>query len=194
MCLVNIAFENPFIYNDLRNNKLRTLYLSRIESRLIRGESMFREMRRKERKMEVSEAREVMFCGSSGVLAVQGDEGFPYAVPVSYTFADEKIYFHCATEGHKIESMKKDPKVSFCVVERDNVIPGEFTTDYRSAIAFGTARIVEEREEKIALTTKISDKYSKGHEDAAQKYISSAFDNFVVVEITIEQLTGKKNK
>ena len=74
-----------------------------------------------------------------GVLAVLGDGGYPYAVPLSFAYEDGHIYIHCARAGHKLDALRRCAKASFCAVERDDVVPEEFTTRYVSAIAFGQA-------------------------------------------------------
>lgn len=79
---------------------------------------------------------------TSGTLALHGDNGYPYAVPISYVYANGKIYFHSAVTGHKVDAILRDDKVSFCVVERDEIRPAEFTTYFRSVIVFGKARIL----------------------------------------------------
>ena len=98
---------------------------------------MFREMRRKRQQMPESEAIAILERGSHGVLAVLGDGGYPYAVPISYVYEAGKIYMHCAKSGHKLDAVRACEKASFCVVDRDEVVQAEFTTHYRSVIAFG---------------------------------------------------------
>lgn len=78
---------------------------------------MFREMRRKKQVIPLEESIAVLMCGTSGVLAVQGDNGYPYAVPISYAYYGTHIYFHCAKAGHKLDAIKRDNKVSFCVID-----------------------------------------------------------------------------
>ena len=87
---------------------------------------------------------------TSGVLALLGDGGWPYAVPLSYAFDGEKLYFHCAREGHKLDAIRREARASFCVVDRDEVVPAEYTTYFRSAIAFGRVRVIEDEVQKRA--------------------------------------------
>ena len=103
---------------------------------------MFREMRRKKQALSNEENLAILMRGTSGVMAVSGDDDYPYAVPLSYVYHDSKIYFHCAASGHKLDAMRRNPKVSFCVIDRDEVIPQEYTTYFRSVIVFGTVRIL----------------------------------------------------
>ena len=93
-------------------------------------------------------ARRVLSRGTSGVLALLGDGGWPYAVPMSYAFDGEKLYFHCAREGHKLDAIRREARASFCVVDRDEVVPEEYTTYFRSAIAFGRVRVIEDESAK----------------------------------------------
>ena len=92
---------------------------------------MFRKMRRAERELPEGQAKEILENGSYGVLALAGDGGYPYAVPLNYVYDGERIYFHCAAEGHKIDAIARDNKCSFCVVENGGVIEDRFTTKYR---------------------------------------------------------------
>ena len=82
------------------------------------------------------------------MLALLGDGGWPYAVPMSYAFDGEKLYFHCAREGHKLDAIRREARASFCVVDRDEVVPEEYTTYFRSVIAFGRVRVIEDEMQK----------------------------------------------
>ena len=100
---------------------------------------MFREMRRKMQALTAEETAEILKRNTSGVLSLNGDDGYPYGVPLSYVYLDSKLYFHCAGAGHKLDSILKDDKVSFCVIDQDQVVGEEYTTYFRSVIAFGRA-------------------------------------------------------
>ena len=104
---------------------------------------MFREMRRKKQQLSEVETAEILKRGTSGTLALFGDGGYPYAVPISYVFANGKIYFHGGKQGHKLDAVSRNPKASFCVIDQDLVVPEKYTTYFRSAIVFGTIRILE---------------------------------------------------
>ena len=84
---------------------------------------MFREMRRKNQSLSPEAVAAVFRRGSAGVLAVSGDDGYPYAVPLSYVYADGKLFFHCAKSGHKIDSLRRNSKASFCVIDQDQIMP-----------------------------------------------------------------------
>ena len=95
---------------------------------------MFRPMRRARQQLSQEQAREIMERGRTGVLALLGDQGYPYALPINYVWHEGRIYFHCAREGHKLDAIAACPKVSLCVVDRDQVQPEKFTTLYLSLI------------------------------------------------------------
>lgn len=109
---------------------------------------MFREMRLKRQLLSKEDTQKVLYQGTSGVLAVSGDDDYPYAVPLSYVYDGHKIYFHGAKAGHKLDSIVKNPKASFCVIDKDQIVPDEYTTYFRSVIVFGTIRILHDEAEK----------------------------------------------
>ena len=153
---------------------------------------MFRKMRRFKQEMSPEAAREILEKGSFGTMACAGDDGYPYAVPVSYVFDGERILFHCALEGHKIDAIRSCDKVSFCVVDQDEVVPSELTTYFRSAIAFGRARLVDDPTEKRAGLMKFGLKYEPGMDAHVQEHVDQSFGRTALVAIEIEHLTGKE--
>lgn len=154
---------------------------------------MFREMRRVAKEGSREDAIAMMEKATNGVLAVNGDDGYPFAVPVSFVYKDDKIVFHCSMEGHKVDAMKKDPKVSFCVVDADNIVPERFTTMFRSAIAFGKAKLVTEGEDFMWAMKAIGEKYTPKEMDSGgfHKYMKAEDGRFQAVIIEVEHLTAK---
>lgn len=153
---------------------------------------MFREMRLADNKISAEEAKKILEHGTNGVLAVHGDDGYPYAVPVSYAYCDDKIYFHGTSEiSHKIDSIKRDPKVSFCVIGQDHIISEAFNTLYKSTIVFGKARVLSDEKQFEQGIMAILNKYSGEHLDAGKDYINASKGQFCVVEIQVEHMTGK---
>jgi len=110
---------------------------------------MFREMRRGKQALPDEEAREILYSATSGVLALSGDDDYPYALPISYFYDGNKLYFHCAKEGHKIDAIKRNDKASFCVIAQDDVSPEEYTTHFKSVIVFGRISIIEDELQKL---------------------------------------------
>lgn len=153
---------------------------------------MFREMRRNKQVLSVEESEAVLQRGTCGVLAVSGDEDYPYAVPLSYVYCDSKIYFHCAKSGHKLDGIARNAKVSFCVVDQDRIVPEEYTTYFRSVIAFGKARILVEEGEKRQALERLAAKYSPDFEEGRKREIDSQIKQACLVEIAIDHLSGKE--
>ena len=111
---------------------------------------MFRPMRRHRQQLSQGDCAAILSRGTSGVLAVAGDGGYPYAVPLSYVYQEGTLFFHCAKAGHKLDALRRCSKASFCVIDQDQVVPPEYTTYFRSVIAFGRTRILEDEAEKQA--------------------------------------------
>lgn len=137
------------------------------------------------------ECNEILMRGKTAVVSLAGDDGYPYGVPVNYHFRNGKLYFHCATSGHKIDAISANPKVSVCVIDADDVDVPHLATSYRSVIVFGKARIMdgddEKREAIRALALKFSD-----NEKQIDDEIKAEWNGLAVVEIKIEQMTGKR--
>ena len=154
---------------------------------------MFREMRRKRQMLSEDDCKIILREGTSGVLALSGDDGYPYAVPLSYVYDGEKIFFHCAKSGHKLDAIRRNPKASFCVIGQDKVVPEEYTTYYRSVIAFGTVRILEDDREKYDSVQEIALKYAPlDTEEQRRAAIEREWNGLCMLEMTIEHLTGKE--
>lgn len=153
---------------------------------------MFREMRRIKQKLSDAECEDILANRTSGTLALAGDDGYPYAVPLSYVYADGKIYFHSALTGHKLDAIQRCDKASFCVISEDNVLPEKFTTVFVSVIAFGRIRVIADDAEKRRTITLLSDKYSPNMEVEREKEIDGSFNNMCMLELTIEHMTGKE--
>lgn len=154
---------------------------------------MFREMRRKKQQLTQEETMVILREGTSGVLSLTGDEGYPYGVPLSYVFDGDKLYFHCAKEGHKIDAIRKNPKASFCVIAQDEIVPEKYTTCYRSVIAFGSVRILENEGEKRRAIEELALKYApEDSEENRQNYIEKDWEPLCMLEMTVEHLSGKE--
>lgn len=154
---------------------------------------MIRAMRRSKQQLTDEDAWAVLNTGTWGVLAVSGDDGFPYTVPLNYVVHNGAIYFHCAKAGHKLDAILACDKVSFCVVDRDTVVPEEFTSYYRSTVAFGRAHVVEDEAEKQESLIALALRYNP-NETAAAEEAAKAGSRMHMVRIDIEHLTGKQAK
>lgn len=149
-------------------------------------------MRRSKQILSQADSIAILEKATSGVLAVAGDDDYPYAVPLSFVYADGKIFFHCAKSGHKLDAIARNNKVSFCIIDEDQIVPEEYTTYFRSVIAFGKARILEEEGEKRRAIEKLAAKYSPNQEEGRLKEIDDQISHMCMVEITVDHLSGKE--
>ncbi|WP_250229633.1 pyridoxamine 5'-phosphate oxidase family protein [Anaeropeptidivorans aminofermentans] len=152
---------------------------------------MFRPMRRIKQLLSEEDTLAVMNRCTNGVLACLGDEDYPYAVPLSYVYFNEKIYFHSAKSGHKIDAIEKSPKVSFTVIDEDNIVSEEYTSYFRSVIAFGRARIAEDGEWFEAFKALV-EKYSKDQPEENRIKEISGCNHSHIIAIDIDHITGKE--
>ena len=154
---------------------------------------MFREMRRKKQQLPRRDCDAVLARGTAGVLALLGDGGYPYAVPLSYVYDGSKLFFHCARSGHKLDAIQADPRASFCVIDQDRIVPEEYTTYFRSVIAFGTVRVVQDEQVKRCAIDRLAAKYAPA--DSAEnraRAIEREWAPLCVLEMTIDHLSGKQ--
>ena len=154
---------------------------------------MFHKMRRNVQQLSQEESEAVLLRGTAGVLALAGDKAFPYAVPISYVYDGEHIYFHSAPAGHKIDAIERNPNASFAVIDRDEVIPEKYTTAFRSVIVFGSIRIIGDDAEKLAAIRKLAVKYAPDNtEQQHAAEIDGAWSRFCMLEMSIAHMTGKQ--
>ena len=150
-------------------------------------------MRKKEKEMKNRDAYSVLKRGSFGFLGTVTEKGNPYGVPLNYCIVDGNIYFHCATEGKKLECFKNNNRVSFCVVTRSKVIPEKFEKDFESCMVEG---VIEEAlgEEKFSGLKGLIDKYSPDYLEEGLKVIKKLDEKTKVFRIKIEAISGKSAK
>ena len=153
---------------------------------------MMRTMRRTFQALDDKECTLILEKSTSGTLACMGNDGYPYAIPLSHVFVDGKLYFHGATIGHRIDAICSYPKVSYCVIEQDQVIAERLTTYYRSVIVFGQARLLNDVTEKRIALFKLGQKFAPGMTDKTIEEIDRFIDTVSVMELTIEHMTGKE--
>lgn len=149
-----------------------------------------RKMRRFRQQLSDDKVMRILNDGKVAVWAVSGDGDYPYAVPLNYVYADGAIYVHSATQGHKIDAIKRNPKCSVCIIDRDEIVPEEFTSYFRSVIAFGRAELIESVDDKIAALQLLSAKYSKGIDPTSE--INKFLNVVAIIKINIERVTGKE--
>jgi nitroimidazol reductase NimA-like FMN-containing flavoprotein (pyridoxamine 5'-phosphate oxidase superfamily) len=151
-------------------------------------------MRRSDRELDRAETDEILANGIYGVLSMNGDDGFPYGVPLNYVYTGDSIYLHGAVEGERLARIQKDNSVSFCVVGKASVLPEKFSIDYSSAIVFGKANIIVEDEQKLKIMLSFVDKYSGAFKEKGEEYAVSSLHKVKCIRIDIERITGKARK
>lgn len=152
-----------------------------------------REMRRKDRAITESDAVALLSEAEYGILSTADEEGRPYGIPLSFCVIDRSIYFHCAVEGKKIDHIKQNKFVSFCVVGKTEILPDKFSTKYESAVISGEAEEIFRLEKQKALEELVH-KYSSGHIEKGLKYIDALYKKTRVFKITITSMSGKSRK
>ena len=153
---------------------------------------MFREMRRFKQQVSAEKCIEILKNEWRGVLALLGDDGYPYTVPLDFFYDEDdgKIYFHCAKEGHKIDAIEKCDKASFCVMDQGFKKDGDWAMNITSVVCFGRIKKVEDFEKTKAKVCKLGAKYYPTLADVDIEW-EHAKNRVQCLELTIEHMTGK---
>lgn len=149
-------------------------------------------MRRFKQQIPEAEAYAIVKEVSWGVLGINGEEGYPLTFAVHHVLKENKLYFHSAKSGYKIDAINVNPKVSFLVVDKDDVISREYTTYFRSVMIFGKAHIVKDEEEKESALHMIAEKFASADLDRYEELMEKEAKNTSVICIDIEHITGKE--
>lgn len=154
---------------------------------------MFRPMRRAKRTISDEDARSLLAKGRRATLAVNGDDGYPFAFPIDYRFdADaNKIYFHGAKAGQKVDALRRSDKVCLTVMGNERLEDGEWAPYVQSVVVFGHCRLVDDAAKTEAEVRRLALKYYPSAEEVErelEKYLSAV----QLYEIEIEHLTGKQ--
>ena len=149
-------------------------------------------MRRYHQQLSDAACLDILDRGTSGVMALLGEDGYPYAVPLSYVRRDDRLYFHSARAGHKLEAIAHCDRASFCVVDQDRVVPKDYTSYFRSVIAFGTVRVLEDRGEKEEALRLLAAKYFPDDPEGREAEVQKTLASVAMLELTMEHITGKE--
>lgn len=151
------------------------------------------DIRRQDRLLDESRAREVLQAGEYGILSMATEQG-GYGVPINYALVEDTIYLHCAPEGRKLRAISADERVSFCVVGHSRVVSEHFTTEFESVIVQGRARVVEAENERRMALRAIVEKYSAEHIEEGLKAIERSIHRTAIIAITVDSFSGKIKK
>ena len=152
---------------------------------------MARPMRRADRRLDDAAAMDLLKRGEYGILSTTDRNNQPYGIPVNYVVIDDALYFHCASQGQKIENITANKGVSFCVVGKTELIPEKFSTRYESVVVSGTAEVITDAALKRPALRALIAKYAPDHTAAGEVYIDKLMDQTAVVKVSIEHLAGK---
>ena len=154
---------------------------------------MFRPVRKKKNEISVEAAKELLLSARRGVLAVHGDDGYPYAVPINY-FYDidrQKILFHSSAAGHKVDAIKNCDKVCFTVFGNETVKDEAWAPFVQSAVVFGRCHLIEDRDTTIVRVRQFAMKYYPDAETLEEE-ISRSGNAVRMYEIDIDHISGKE--
>lgn len=156
---------------------------------------MFRPIRRKKREISIELAKQLLLTSRRGVLAVNGDDGYPYAVPINYYYDEEadKIYFHGAKAGHKFESIVACDKVCFTVYGNESIRDEQWAPYVQSTVVFGRCHLINGEEQTLELAKRFALKYYP-NEELVDEEIERYGQAVQMFEIEIEYMTGKEIK
>ena len=151
-------------------------------------------MRRNAQQLSETVCRSILETRSVGVLSLIGDGGYPYGVPLNFVYRNDKLYFHCAQEGHKLDALRLDGKACFTVVAEDTVLEERYTTAYRSVIVFGRAAVAEDPAERRDALLALAKKYAPNRPEAEWRQKAESCEKALLIRLTVEHLAGKQGK
>lgn len=151
-------------------------------------------LRRRDRALNDAEALAILQRGEWGVLATVDAEGWPYAVPLNHVLVDGALILHSATQGHKLENLAANARVSYCVVTAAETLPLELATRYESAIAFGRAELLTDPDARQAALLALGQRFAPEHPEVVAREIAKDGFRTAVLRIVLERVTGKARR
>ena len=153
---------------------------------------MFREVAKKNRALDVAECIGILKREPRGVLSVNGDDGYPYGMPMNHFYCEEDglLYFHCGKYGHRLDAMRRCDKASFCVHDEGYREEGQWSLNIKSVIVFGRIEIIEDTEHAMEMVRRLSYKFT-GDKAYIEGEIASSGAHTLVFALRPEHITGK---
>ena len=153
---------------------------------------MFRELTRIKQRLSPEETINILKTEPRGVLSVNGDDGYPYGMPMDHWYCEEDgcLYFHSGKKGHRTDSIRRCDKASYCVYDSGYRKEGEWSLNIKSVIVFGRIEIVEDFDQAMAITRQLSLKYTDDIEYIDWE-IRQSGRNTLVFRLRPEHMTGK---
>lgn len=150
----------------------------------------FRKMRRFKQQISEEKCIEILKTQPRGVMAFAGENGYPYAIPLDFVYDGGRLYFHCATEGHKMDALKACDKVSFCVMDEGYRREGEWALNINSVVVFGRIRVMTDQAEILRTLRLLGNKYAPTEEEVEDE-IRRHIHHVCMLELTVDHMTGK---
>jgi len=153
---------------------------------------MFRKMRGKQKLLSQEACIDILKTELRGVLSVSGDDGYPYGFPIDHWYCETngKIYFHCGKTGHKLDAIRRNDKVSFCVYDQGYHKDGHWSVFIRSVIIFGRITVIDDPAKNAELCRRLSYKFTQDS-DYIEEEIRKEAAAVLCLELTPEHMTGK---
>ncbi|MCI9607562.1 MAG: 5-nitroimidazole antibiotic resistance protein [Muribaculaceae bacterium] len=149
-------------------------------------------MRRFKQLLSQEESEVILRSATSGVLSLCGEDGMPYGVPLSHVYENGKLYFHSALAGHKVDLIRQNSNAGFTVIAKDEIHPETYTTYFRSVMAFGRIRIVEDENEKKRILEVLGRRCNPDDDNSLAAEIKKGFSRCLALEMTVDRITGKQ--
>ncbi len=149
-------------------------------------------MRRKLQALPIEACFDLLLNATGGVLSMVDSDNTPYAVPVNFVLYKGAIYIHGAPMGARSEIVKTNPKVSFCVIGQDVIVPEQLTSHFKSVIVKGTVNVVTDDQKKMDALMALSQKFSADYMDKAKEEAQAKLHYVEVIEIVIDEMVGKQ--
>ena len=153
---------------------------------------MFRELARKNKRLPQEDCIALLQNERRGVLSVHGDDGYPYGSPMNhyYNADDGCLYFHCGRAGHRLDALRRDDKVSYCVMDKGVRPEGEWAYNVRSVIVFGRVEIIDDWDTMVDITTRLC-RLFPCDEEYIRKEIAQFGKGTLLLKLTPEHICGK---
>lgn len=154
---------------------------------------MFRELMRKKQQLSTDECVRLLTTQTRGVLSVLGDDDYPYGMPMNHFYNpdDGCVYFHCGKAGHRLDSLRRCDKVSFCVFDHGTAAPGQWALLVNSVILFGRIEVIDDQSQIADITTKLSRKFTQD-ETYIQREIAAFAHETLLLRLVPEHMCGKR--
>jgi nitroimidazol reductase NimA-like FMN-containing flavoprotein (pyridoxamine 5'-phosphate oxidase superfamily) len=152
-------------------------------------------MRKKNQEITDNTILEEIIADSEICRVAMIDGEVPYILPFNYGYKDQCIYIHSASEGKKIDLLKKNNKVCFEIEQKAEIVAHEiackWATTYRSVVGYAEVGIIADFNKKEEGLKIIMAHYGVSGETSFEKI---PVDSMVILKLTITEITGKQSK